>query len=102
MLAMVSLAWVWTSRPWRDPQRQAPLETFGAGSLFVYWVHVELVYGLTARVLRRQLTLEQGVVAWLLMSFAMYVLLLGWNRSKRWRLHARDLALRRFRSMAWT
>jgi len=102
MLAMVSLAWVWTSRPWRDSQRQSPLETFGAGSLFVYWVHVELVYGFTARALRRQLTLDQGVVAWLLMSFAMYVLLLGWNRSKLWRSHARDLALRRFRSMAWT
>ena len=53
---------------------------FGAGSLFVYWVHVELVYGFTTRALRRQLTLEQGVVGWLRCRSAMYALLLGWNR----------------------
>ena len=52
MLAMVAVAWLWTSRPWRDADRQSPLETFGAGSLFVYWVHVELVYGFTTRALR--------------------------------------------------
>jgi uncharacterized membrane protein len=102
ILTMVTIAWMWTSRPWRDPKRPAPLETFGAGSLFVYWVHVELVYGFASLAVRRQLTLEQGVVAWLIMSAAMYGLLLGWNRSKLWRLHARDLAVRRFKSMAWT
>ena len=49
MLAMVPLAWLWTSRPWRAPDRSSPLETFGTGSLFVYWVHVELVYGFASR-----------------------------------------------------
>jgi uncharacterized membrane protein len=102
MLATVAMAWLWTSRPWRDADRQSPLETFGAGSLFVYWVHVELVYGFTTRVLRRQLTLEQGVVGWLAMSVAMYVLLLGWNRSKLLRLEVRDAAARYLKSMSWT
>jgi uncharacterized membrane protein len=102
MLAMVPMAWLWTLRPWRDADRQSPLETFGAGSLFVYWVHVELVYGFTTRLLRRQLTLEQGVVAWLAMSLAMYLLLLGWNRSKLWRLELRDSAARYLKSTSWT
>ena len=102
MLATVAMAWLWTSRPWRDADRQSPLETFGAGSLFVYWVHVELVYGFTTRVLRRKLTLEQGVVGWLAMSVAMYVLLLGWNRSKLLRLEVRHAAARYLKSMSWT
>jgi uncharacterized membrane protein len=102
MLAMVAMAWLWTSRPWRDAGRKSPLETFGAGSLFVYWVHVELVYGFTTLPLRRRLTLEQGVVAWLAMSFGMYVLLLGWNRSKLRRLEVRESAARYLRSMSWT
>jgi uncharacterized membrane protein len=102
MLGMVTLAWLWTSRPWRASGRRAPLETFGAGSLFVYWIHVELVYGFASRALRRQLTLEQGVVGWLSMSAMMYALLLGWNRSTRWRLAARDSTTRYLKSMVWT
>jgi uncharacterized membrane protein len=102
MLVMVATAWLWTSRPWRTPGRPSPLETFGAGSLFVYWVHVELVYGFFSRVLRRQLTLEQGVVAWLGMSAAMYVLLLGWNRLAPTRLEVRNLAARSMKSIIWT
>ena len=102
MLAMAAIAWLWTSRPWRDPGRQSPLETFGAGSLFVYWVHVELVYGFTTQALRRRLNLEQGVAAWLAMSFAMYLLLLGWDRSKLWRLEVRDSAARYLKSTSWT
>jgi hypothetical protein len=59
---------------------RSPIEILGVGSLFVYWVHVELVYGFAGRPLRRQLTLEQGFLAWGLLSIAMYALLLGWNR----------------------
>jgi uncharacterized membrane protein len=102
MLAVVALAWLWTSRPWRARDRSSPLEIFGTGSLFVYWVHVELVYGFASRTLRRQLTLEQGVVAWLAMSAAMYLLLLGWNRLAPWRRGIRNLASRSIKSTAWT
>jgi uncharacterized membrane protein len=102
MLLMVAVAWLWTSRPWRARDHRAPLEIFGAGSLFVYWVHVELVYGFATRPLRRQLTLEQGVVGWLAMSAAMYALLLGWNRSRSWRLRQRESIVRSFKSKGWT
>jgi uncharacterized membrane protein len=101
MLVMVAVAWLWTSRPWRAPGRPSPLETFGAGSLFVYWVHVELVYGFASRVFRRQLTLEQGVAAWLGMAAAMYALLLGWNRLAPTRLRIRHLAARSLKSITW-
>ena len=38
----------------------------GRNSLFVYWIHVEMVYGVLATPLRRALSLEQvlvGIVA---------------------------------------
>jgi uncharacterized membrane protein len=101
MLVMVTVVWLWTSRPWRSAP-PSPLETFGEGSLFVYWVHVELVYGFASHALRRQLTLEQGVVAWLALSAAMYFLLLGWNRLSLRRLELRSVAARYLKSVTWT
>ena len=41
----------------------APLATLGAASLFVYWVHVELVYGGIAIPIKRRLPLELTLVA---------------------------------------
>ncbi len=61
-------------------RRAARWKCLGVGSLFVYWVHVELVYGGATQPLRRQLTLEQGAVAWFVFTAGMYLLLLGWNR----------------------
>ena len=66
--------------------------TLGVGSLFVYWVHVELVYGFATRPLRRNLTLEQCAVAWAAFSLAMYALLLSWNASRPTRHRLREEA----------
>jgi hypothetical protein len=76
----VTAAWLWSVRPWPRLTAARPLELMGVGSLFVYWVHVELVYGGATRPLRRQLTLEQGAVAFVALATGMYLLLLGWNR----------------------
>ncbi len=80
LTCLVGLAWLWSMRPWPRLLARSPLEVLGVGSLFVYWVHVELVYGVAGRPFRRLLTLEQGAVAWALMCLLMYGLLLGWNR----------------------
>jgi uncharacterized membrane protein len=80
LVSMVAVAWLWSVRPWPRLTAWRPLEVLGVGSLFVYWVHVELVYGGATRMLRRQLTLEQGAVAWVAFTAGMYLLLLGWNR----------------------
>src|SRR5262249_22299501 len=81
LLLLVVVAWLWSVRPWARPEAARPLETLGVGSLFVYWMHVELVYGFATRPLRHALTLEECVVAWALFSLAMFALLLGWNAS---------------------
>jgi uncharacterized membrane protein len=44
LVAAVGAAWLWEQRPTR--RRWSPLQQFGRSSLFVYWIHVELVYGL--------------------------------------------------------
>ncbi len=48
------------------------LERFGRHSLFVYWIHVELVYGYATLPLHRRLPLWGTVLGFILFSAAMY------------------------------
>jgi len=81
LVLAVPVAWLWSVRPWRLSDAR-PLEVLGVGSLLVYFVHVELVYGWISTPLRRRLTLEQGAVAWLLTTVAMYGLVVAWERRR--------------------
>jgi uncharacterized membrane protein len=48
------------------------LERFGRHSLFVYWIHVELVYGYATWLIHRRLPVELVVGAYLTFSAVMY------------------------------
>jgi len=48
------------------------LERLGRSSLFVYWIHVELVYGYATWLLHRRLTLWQLALAYSVFTAAMY------------------------------
>ena len=87
LVLSVAAGWAWYARPARR-RATSPVEALGVGSLFVYWVHVELVYGWAGRPLRQQLTLEQAAVAWAGLTVLMYLLLMGWNRYRA-RRHSR-------------
>ncbi len=102
LLLLVTVAWLWSVRPWARPDGARPLETLGVGSLFVYWVHVELVYGIATKPLRHALTLEQCVIAWAVFSLAMFALLLGWNASRPRRLWLADELVKLLKSETWT
>jgi uncharacterized membrane protein len=52
--------------------------TLGRASLFVYWVHVEMVYGVLGRPLRRMLPLEASLAATVALCFLLY-LMVGWK-----------------------
>ena len=52
--------------------RLDPLQRLGQNSLFVYWIHVELVYGYASWLLRRQLPLAVTCVAYLAFVGLMY------------------------------
>jgi uncharacterized membrane protein len=77
--ALLPLAW---SVRRRLPETLAfPLATLGAASLFVYWVHVELIYGGIAIPLKRRLPLELTLAATIGVSYGLSRLV-PWAR--RW------------------
>jgi uncharacterized membrane protein len=45
MVAGLGAAYLWEQRPTAG-RRWSPLQVLGRSSLFIYWIHVELVYGL--------------------------------------------------------
>ncbi|MDE3154894.1 MAG: DUF1624 domain-containing protein [Acidobacteriota bacterium] len=67
------------------------MELMGRESLFVYWIHVEMVYGLLTRPIQHELPLAGTAAAYLIFTFLMYraVLLKGrigtaWGRRGQW------------------
>jgi uncharacterized membrane protein len=68
----------WIPRPMRV------LEKFGRNSLFVYWIHVELVYGYTTWVIHRKLPLWGTTVAYLAFCVAMFCAILLRDRVVTW------------------
>jgi uncharacterized membrane protein len=71
LVAAVGAAWVWEQRPTR--RRWSSLQQLGRSSLFVYWIHVELAYGLISLPLHGAFSLRG---AWI--GFAMFcALMLG-------------------------
>jgi uncharacterized membrane protein len=51
---------------------QAPLARLGRSSLFIYWIHVELVYGYATWLIRGRLPLWAAIVACAAFCAAMY------------------------------
>ncbi len=77
----IPLGFAWEHLPWSDKLRSwRPLEEFGRASLFVYWVHVEMVYGFFSRPIRRALTFEQAVAAYVIFTVFLFGLVRLKNR----------------------
>jgi len=83
-LMMMTLAALWVCVPLarRVPAPFAVLERLGRDSLFIYWIHVELVYGYLTWPLHRRLSVWGALVAWVLLSWGMYRSL---NLRDQWR-----------------
>jgi uncharacterized membrane protein len=65
--ALIPLAYLWnglSSRSW--------LCEFGRSSLFVYWIHVEMAYGIVSMALHRRLPLEQAYLGFILLSVLLF------------------------------
>ncbi len=82
-LAIVAavLPLAWSLRRLLPEALGAPLATLGAASLFVYWVHVELVYGGIALPIKHRLPVELTIVATVAVGYGL-VRLVPWTR--RW------------------
>ncbi len=75
----IGLAFLWEHRPW--PHRPGgPVVVLGASSLFVYWIHVEMVYGVPGSPLRRQLPIGGSFAAFLAFAGLMLAIVLLKNR----------------------
>jgi uncharacterized membrane protein len=61
MTALIPAAWLWTRG--RRPDRFSPMIQLGRTSLFIYWIHVEMVYGLLSWPLHRRLPGPVSVAA---------------------------------------
>jgi len=74
-------------REWiRGLQPGAPglvITTLGRSSLFVYWIHVEMVYGGLSRPLKRALSLEVALVATALLCAVLYAITRWKDRKMR-------------------
>jgi uncharacterized membrane protein len=54
--------------------RAPRLEEFGRASLFVYWIHVEMAYGILSLPLHRRLTHGQSLIAFALFTVLLFAL----------------------------
>jgi uncharacterized membrane protein len=75
MLVLMGLIYVYVQRPLSaEPRNPAwsPMLEFGRSSLFVYWIHVELAYGIFSYPLHRRLPVWWSVVAFAAFSALLY------------------------------
>jgi len=74
-------------RAWQSPAADrvwSPILVLGRTSLFVYWVHVELAYGVWSLPLHHALPLPVAVLGVVGMTIAMYFAAGWWNRRTAW------------------
>jgi uncharacterized membrane protein len=68
LITAIPIAYAWNAffRGW------SPLRDFGVASLFVYWIHVEMVYGVVSFWLHGTLTFEQALLSYVAFSLFLY------------------------------
>ena len=81
MTAALGAGYFWTSRPSAAAWR--PLEQLGRTSLFIYWIHVEMVYGLISRPIHHGLPFPAVLVAIALFTLFMLGCSVVWERWRR-------------------
>ena len=75
MLVLMGLIYVYVQRPFSaEPRNPAwsPMLEFGRSSLFVYWIHVELAYGIFSYPLHRKLPVWWSLVAFTVFTAFIY------------------------------
>jgi len=88
LIVLVPIAYVWEKVVVRGSW--SPMEQLGRNSLFIYWIHVEMVYGLISIPIHNSLTHQQAwgayaafVVFMLLCSMAKDRVVRWWNAGTR-------------------
>jgi hypothetical protein len=83
MIAGIPAAYLWEQRPTAGTRR-SPLQTLGRSSLFVYWIHVELVYGLISLPLHHAFSLPGAWLALAVFSALMVACVVAKDKLSSW------------------
>jgi uncharacterized membrane protein len=83
VLIAIAFAYLWTLQT--SAQEWSWVRQFGASSLLVYWVHIELVYGRWLGVLKEELTIGQTMIAATAVTIAMLLLSVAKTTFPVWR-----------------
>ena len=81
--AAVAVAYAWERRPTAG-RRWSPLRLLGRTSLFIYWIHVEMVYGIVSTPLHGGLRFHWTWVALVVFWVFMVVCAMVKERTVRW------------------
>ena len=68
LILSLPVAYVWNAL-WSG---RSVMQEFGRASLFVYWIHVELAYGVLSGPIHKSLTLGQAFTAYALFTIALF------------------------------
>lgn len=82
LLALAAPAYAWASTS--GPGLRGPVAQLGRTSLFIYWIHVELVYGIVSRPLRGSLSVGEAWIAWAFFVGLMLACSVGKERAASW------------------
>jgi uncharacterized membrane protein len=83
MVAALGFAYLWEQRP-AAGRRWSPMQLLGRSSLFIYWIHVELVYGMISHPLHGAFSLR-GAWIGLLLFWPLMVAAAVWkDRATKW------------------
>ena len=74
----VPAAWLIERVVWR--RALLPMATLGRSSLFAYWIHIEMVYGVIAEPIKQTLPLWQSLIGTVLITLVVYWLVVAKNR----------------------
>jgi uncharacterized membrane protein len=83
LTSVVGLAYWWERRP-SNRGGWSPVRQLGRTSLFIYWIHVEMIYGLVSLPIHHALTLTEVGVALALFTGFMLACSLGKDRIAGW------------------
>jgi uncharacterized membrane protein len=75
MLVLMCAIYLYVQRPLSSEPRNpvsSPMLEFGRSSLFVYWIHVEIAYGIFSHPLHQRLFVWQSVAAFLVFAALLY------------------------------
>jgi uncharacterized membrane protein len=84
LTAVVPAAYFWESRP-GGTRKWSPVEQLGRTSLFIYWIHVEMVYGLISRPWHKGLSFAQAWIAFAIFALFMLFCSIAKDRVVEWR-----------------